>query len=269
MKPQQSRIGSLKKLFDRLYRLYNKRDYVCPDPLQIVLRYKDPAEREIAAFICASFAVGRVNCILSGLDSLFKRLPGNLKELDRLDYHGYVPLFKGFRYRFFGNNETAAFLDLISTLLRDYGSIGGFFREQYRRTHDHPPDFLRRSITSLRDRLQGDPGILLPRPDTKSACKRLNLFLRWMVRSDEVDPGGWDFIDPARLLIPLDTHMQQIGLTLGLLNRKQADMTAACELTDNFRLISPADPVKYDFCLSRFGIHPRLSENGYPVLSRG
>jgi uncharacterized protein (TIGR02757 family) len=256
----------LKQLCDSLYRLYNKREYISPDPLELVVAYTDPIEREVAAFICASFAVGRVNCILSGLHALLERLPCSLKELDRISYRDYRSIFQGFRYRFFGKDETAAFFGLISSLLRDYGSLGGFFRGQYRPADNHPADYIRRFLGALRERLPGDPGILLPKPDTKSACKRVNLFLRWMVRSDAVDPGGWDFIDRARLIIPLDTHMQRIGRSLGLLNRQQADMAAACELTERFKLISPEDPVKYDFCLSRFGIHPLLAENGYPVL---
>jgi uncharacterized protein (TIGR02757 family) len=87
-----------------------------------------------------------------------------------------------------------------------------------------------------------------------SACKRLHLFLRWMARKDEVDPGVWSGLDPARLMIPLDTHMFRIARTLELTRRKQADMRAALEITEAFRTICPEDPARYDFSLTRLGI---------------
>ena len=95
---------------------------------------------------------------------------------------------------------------------------------------------------------------LLPSPSAGSACKRLNLFLRWMVRQDNVDPGGWDSVSPAKLIIPLDTHMHRIGRRLGLTPRRQADLRTAIEITEGFRGICPSDPVRYDFALTRLGI---------------
>jgi uncharacterized protein (TIGR02757 family) len=101
------------------------------------------------------------------------------------------------------------------------------------------------------DRLEG---ILLPRPMKGSACKRLHLFLRWMVRKDEVDPGVWSGLDPTMLMIPLDTHMFRIARAFQLTRRRQADMRAVLEITDAFRAICPEDPVRYDFSLTRLGI---------------
>jgi uncharacterized protein (TIGR02757 family) len=95
---------------------------------------------------------------------------------------------------------------------------------------------------------------LIPQPAKKSACKRLHLFLRWMVRSDEVDPGVWTGVSPAVLIIPLDTHMHRICGLLGMTARTQADMRTAHEITEGFRRVSPEDPVRYDFALTRLGI---------------
>jgi uncharacterized protein (TIGR02757 family) len=100
----------------------------------------------------------------------------------------------------------------------------------------------------------GDCGRLLADPRDKSACKRLNLYLRWMVRRDDVDPGGWEGVRPAQLVVPLDVHMHRIGRALGLTQRQQADCRTALEVTEAFRKISPEDPVKYDFALTRLGI---------------
>ena len=109
----------------------------------------------------------------------------------------------------------------------------------------------------------GKPRSLLPSPVAGSACKRLNLFLRWMVRRDEVDPGGWDHVPPSKLIVPLDIHMHRISLQLGLTGRKQANLKAACEITNAFRAIEPDDPVRYDFSLTRLGIRDDLTPDGF------
>ena len=88
-----------------------------------------------------------------------------------------------------------------------------------------------------------------------SAFKRLNLFLRWMIRDDRVDPGGWKGITASKLIIPLDTHMHRISLHLGLTERKQADMKTAVEVTESFKNIEKKDPIRYDFSLTRIGIN--------------
>ena len=97
-------------------------------------------------------------------------------------------------------------------------------------------------------------GHLVPLPEKGSACKRMNLFLRWMVRKDRVDPGGWGGIPLSKLIIPLDTHMHRICLSLKLTKRKNADMRTAIEITRSFRKMVPGDPVRYDFALTRLGI---------------
>jgi uncharacterized protein (TIGR02757 family) len=103
------------------------------------------------------------------------------------------------------------------------------------------------------------PGHLIALPQRGSACKRMNLFLRWMVRKDDVDPGGWQGIALSKLIIPLDTHMHKIGLRLGFTKSRQANMKTALEITSGFRQIAPDDPVKYDFVLTRFGIRSDMN----------
>ncbi len=103
------------------------------------------------------------------------------------------------------------------------------------------------------------PTSLLPCPTRGSCCKRLNLWFRWMVRSDAVDPGGWVGVSPSVLLVPLDTHMWKVGRSLGFTARKCPDLKAVLEITDGFRGLCPCDPVRYDFTLTRFGIRSGLS----------
>jgi uncharacterized protein (TIGR02757 family) len=100
---------------------------------------------------------------------------------------------------------------------------------------------------------------LLPRASKGSACKRLALFIRWMARRDDVDPGGWNSVAPRDIIVPLDTHMFRIATGLGFVKRRSADGTAAEEATDGFRAFCPSDPVKYDFALTRFGIRTGMS----------
>jgi len=98
---------------------------------------------------------------------------------------------------------------------------------------------------------------LIPIPDGKCAYKRMNLYLRWMVRRDNVDPGGWIGFSPSELIVPLDVHMHRVSLSYGFTSRKQADMKTALEVTESLRKYDPKDPVKYDFALTRAGIYIR------------
>jgi uncharacterized protein (TIGR02757 family) len=116
-------------------------------------------------------------------------------------------------------------------------------------------------LVYLSSRLDPDnrTGHLLADPRKNSACKRSHLFLRWMVRKDRVDPGGWGKVHPSSLIVPLDLHMHRAGTLLGFTSRKSADGKTALEITQGFRNIVPFDPVKYDFCLTRYGIRNELS----------
>ena len=106
-------------------------------------------------------------------------------------------------------------------------------------------------------------GRLLCHPAAGSACKRLNLYLRWMVRRDDVDPGGWTGVSPARLVVPLDVHMHRIGRALGLTESRYANLRTALEMTAAFRRIAPEDPVRYDFALTRLGIRTDTDLEGF------
>jgi len=111
---------------------------------------------------------------------------------------------------------------------------------------------LYRFINSFNSR--GCAPTLTPRPEHKSSFKRVNLFLRWMARKDAVDPGVWTGVSPSKLIIPLDTHMRQVSMSMGITRRKDTSMKTAVEITAYFSRIEPKDPVKYDFALTRAGI---------------
>ncbi len=239
---------------ESLYGHYNDRRYVYPDPLDLVLRYEDHADREIAALIASSLAYGRVAQIHRSVNWVLDAMGGSpsgfvssssAKSLERI--------FRGFKHRFTTDADLCAMLLGIKKAIDEFGSIEGCFRQSTDEASNNMQDVMSRFVCRIRGS-QSVPSSLLPDVAKGSACKRLCLFLKWMVRRDNVDPGGWTCVDPSELIVPLDIHMHRIGLAFGMTRRKQADMIAAVEVTDAFKKIDPADPTKYDFALSRIGM---------------
>jgi len=142
----------------------------------------------------------------------------------------------------------------IKSVIRQYGSLYDCFLSGFNSHQENVFSGLCFLLNELRANLNCPKNSLLLLPERGSACKRLHLFLRWMVRSDNVDPGGWNRVNPSKLCIPLDTHMYRICLVLGLTGRKNCDMKTSLEITNAFRTIEPHDPVRYDFALTRLGI---------------
>lgn len=244
--------------FDGLFKTYHKRRLVSPDPLQFLYRYTDRADREAAALICACFAYGNVTQILKNLTLILGKMPSPHRFILAADPARLAKTFAGFKYRFTTQQELCGFLLSVKRVLKKYGSLEDCFAAQ-----DDPADpTVCTALRGLARELRRGAQIpsLVPDPDKPSALKRLNLFLRWMVRADEVDPGGWTRADPARLIVPLDVHMHRVAKMLGLTERRSADMKTAIEISRALARFCPQDPVKYDFCLTRFGIRPDMDE---------
>ncbi len=244
-----------KEQLEALYSKYNRREHVHPDPLEMVYHHDDPADREVAGMVAAGLAYGRVNQILASVRSALDRLDGSPSAcVDTASAEDLTARFEGFRHRFTGGDELAAMLAAVGRLRRRYGSLERCFAAAPDDDEMTVQGALGVFVAEL-VRAAGRPLLhLVPAPERGSACKRLNLFLRWMVRRDAVDPGGWTSVSPARLIVPLDTHMHRVGLGLGMTERRSADLRAALEITAGFRAISPADPVRYDFALTRLGM---------------
>ncbi len=162
--------------------------------------------------------------------------------------------FPGFKHRFTTGEELGRLLVGVRNALAARGSLNALFNEGIGECDDTVIPALSRFTSELTGLSGGSCDFLLPDPARGSACKRLNLYLRWMVRRDEVDPGGWKGIPLSALVIPLDTHMYRAGLRLRFTERRSADLRAALEITGGFRAIVPDDPVRYDFSLTRLGI---------------
>ena len=244
-----------------------------PDPLEFLYGAEDPADQEVVGLIAACLAYGRVSQILASVSRVLDVVGGgSLREssprvfLECTPAEGISRMFEGFSHRFTTGRELAALLTGVKRALADHGSLEVLFAAGVDASDETVLPALARFVGELRSYAGCVLPSLLPSPADGSACKRLNLFLRWMARRDAVDPGPWTSVPAAKLVVPLDTHMFRISRALGLTARKQADLKSALEITRGFRAIQPADPVRYDFCLTRLALNPACRENGIECL---
>lgn len=252
----------LRTILERIYRRYNRRRFVGSDPLQFAYRYLDARDVEVVAFLAAVLAYGRVQQIHKSLEELFAVMGKSP--------HDFVAGFSargrrrlsGFKHRFTRGDDVADLLQLLRDVLREHGSLQSFFLAGYESTHPNVLPALARFCDTLCSRHAARHGgrvsrglmYLLASPSRGSAGKRLNLFLRWMVRNDAVDLGLWSGVDKAKLIVPVDVHMGRLCRFLGLYDGRTVNLSTAVQITEAFARIEPADPVKYDFALSRIGI---------------
>ena len=254
-------------LRDPLERLYRTFDHAtsASDPVHIVRRYQSPEDREVVGFCAAGLAFGRVASVLNSIEALLEVMGPHPATFVR----EFDPSREGARltplvHRWIRGRDLAALILILQRMLRESRTIEAFFLEG-----DDPaaPDvgpaldaFSRRALaTDLRSaygRVPKRPGVcyFFPRPSAGSACKRLNLFLRWMVRKDAIDLGVWTKVAPSRLIVPLDTHVIRLGRCLRLTRYVSPGWKMAAEITASLRAINPRDPVRYDFSLCHVGM---------------
>ncbi|MGA2377973.1 MAG: TIGR02757 family protein [Spirochaetia bacterium] len=249
-----------------LYRRYNRREFVHPDPLELVYDYAAPEDQEIAGLVSACLAYGRVAQILASVARVLEVMGSAGTRgsphafLGRATDRELRDLFRSFKHRFTPGAEIAALLIGVKRTIVGHSSLEALFAAGMKRGDDTVLPALALFVERLRISAGGPRACptLLSSPADGSACKRLNLYLRWMVRRDKVDPGPWHKVARSKLVVPLDTHMFRIARALGLTHRRQANLRTAVEITQAFARHSPRDPVRYDFCLTRLGINPLL-----------
>jgi uncharacterized protein (TIGR02757 family) len=227
-----------------------------PDPLQLVLRYDDPRDQEVAGILAAAFAYGRADIIVANVGRVLARMA----PLPYLYLTTFIPAegkrrFAGFAHRFHKTPELLALLSCLAAAIREHGTLGDLFRVCYDSADADIGPSLSRFVAALigKRRIKA-LDYLLTSPVNGSACKRMSLFLRWMVRTTPPDLGIWPFVDPSKLVMPVDTHVHRIATFLGLNNRKSADWKAARALTNRLAKFDASDPVRYDFAICRLGI---------------
>ncbi|WKC58079.1 TIGR02757 family protein [Borrelia sp. P9F1] len=243
-------------ILESIYKQYNKREFVHPDPLEFLYSYTEKDDIELVGLIGSSLALGRVEKILEAINKVLKPLGTKpSKKLRNLTKDELNAIYKGFIYRFFKTEDIVRLIMAIKEIQNRYSTIENLLYNIYKENGNFISS-LDELITCM-EKINGAPfGILLPKPSNGSACKRLFLFLRWMIRKDDVDLGIWNRFAPSNLIVPMDTHMTDISLKLfNLRYSKNVSLKKAIEITKYFSKSNKDDPVKYDFSLTRFGIN--------------
>ena len=260
------RVAELHTFLDAQVAAFNTPDFIVADPISVPHQFDDPADIEITAFWIAMLAWGQRKTILNKAAELIELMEGQPARFIRTHTPDDRARFLDFKHRTFQATDTLYFLEFLQQHYQQHESLESAFTDGMRPDDETTEPGLRHFheyFFSLPDAPQRTRKHVAT-PARKSSCKRLNMFLRWMVRCDDcgVDFGLWQNIRPAQLIIPLDVHVDRIARQLGLLKRKQTDWLSAVELTTRLRRFDPTDPVKYDFALFGMGVLER--QNGLP-----
>ncbi|KAA9327524.1 TIGR02757 family protein [Hymenobacter busanensis] len=244
-------------LLEDRYRRYDQPAFIAPDPISLPHRFSLKQDVEISALFAALLAWGKRSIILNKGAELLARMDNAPYEFIRHHQDDDLRRLERFCHRTFCDTDLLYFVHWLNWYYQQHDSLEDAFlngatqRERLINFHNlffslpDAPERTRKHVAT---------------PARNSACKRVNMYLRWMVRRDEygVDFGLWQRLSPADLVCPLDVHVERVARRLGLLTRKQTDWQAATELTDNLRQFDPADPVKYDFALFGLGIDEKF-----------
>lgn len=246
-----------KEYLDALVREYETADFIKDDPVQFPRRFVKKEDIEIAGFIASIFAYGKREAFISKLNVLFKRMNNKPYEFV-LAFDEQNASVDDFDYRFSVGIDLKQIILILKSLYESGESLESLFAYGWKQ-HQNVQGMLQVLTDYFYSRvtLLVSKGFyhLLPNPSKKSACKRLNMYLRWMIRGGCVDMGIWSFMPASELLIPLDIHVAKISRSLGLLERNQNDYTSVMELTGKLKEFDPSDPVKYDFAMFGYGVN--------------
>jgi len=255
---------ALKDFLDVKVAQYNQPGFIANDPICIPHRFSKKQDIEIAAFFAAILAWGQRKTIINKCTELFERMDNNPYQFMLQHEETDLKVLLNFKHRTFNDTDLLYFVaffrhhysvsDTLETafLPDDFGSMEQFNAEHalnhFRTYFFSLPDSPRRTVKHISS------------PQQKSTCKRLNMFLRWMVRNDNmgVDFGIWNTIHPSNLICPCDVHVDRVARRLELITRKQTDWRTAVELTDELLKFDPTDPVKYDFALFGLGVEEKF-----------
>lgn len=257
---------ALREPLERLYREFDYGARIARDAIEFPRRYSAPDDREVVGLLTACLAYGRVDLFGRQLERILRPMGSSPAAFMReFEPRRHAIAFDGFVYRFNRPRDLVAFCVATRDLLARHGTLEKAFA-----AGDHDPAGPIRSAlerfargyweANVRDlfprgRLSRGYKHLFPLPSAGGACKRLHLFLRWMVRRGEPDFGLWTSVSPARLLMPVDTHVENMGRSIGLTRRRSRNWRMVEDITARLALVDPNDPVKYDFALC----HKRMS----------
>ncbi|UFH54482.1 TIGR02757 family protein [Spirosoma sp. KNUC1025] len=259
---------SLKDFLDAKADQYNRPSFIERDPISIPHRFSQKQDIEIMGFWAAVLAWGQRPVILKKSAELVELMDGAPYDFIRHHQESDLKRFLAFKHRTFNATDALYFLHFFRTYYQQNDSLEDAFlpsSENVNLTSDS--SLIERSLIAFHDRFCGLTDFFPERtrkhiatPARNSSCKRLLMFLRWMVRQDDrgVDFGIWTRLRPNQLVMPIDVHVNRVARQLGLLTRPQTDWKAALELTDALRAFDPADPVRYDFALFGLGVEGEM-----------
>ncbi|WP_229310977.1 TIGR02757 family protein [Larkinella soli] len=243
---------------------YNRPAFIEKDPISIPHRFSRRQDVEIMGFWAAVLAWGQRPVILNKADELIRLMDGAPYDFVRNHQESDLRRFLAFRHRTFNATDALYFLHFFHGYFRNHESLEDAFLPESGDLTAAPD--VQPALEAFHDRFCCDPFFPertrkhIATPARNSSCKRLNMFLRWMVRHDDrgVDFGLWTRIRPSQLIMPIDVHVGRVARKLGLLTRPQTDWKAAVELTETLRQFDPADPVRYDFALFGLGVEGEM-----------
>ena len=254
---------SLKEQLDALYASFDCVDSAT-DPIQVVRRFEDPADREVVGFCASALAFGRVASVMQSIERLVAVMgPSPAAFARNFDARRDAPALKPIVHRWTKGEDLTALVMILQQMLTR-GSIEAFFLEGY----DPAAADISGALESFSTRAVAidlrpaygsrtpRPGVayFFSRPSCGGACKRLNLFLRWMVRRDEIDLGVWTRVPASKLIVPLDTHVIRLGRCLRLTKYVSPGWKMAADVTRSLRRLDPVDPVRFDFSICHVGM---------------
>ena len=250
--------ASARLSLDELYRGFEGRHDIA-DPIQRVRSFTDPRDREIVGLCAAALAFGRVASVLQSIDALLAVMGSSPAHFVRcFEPTAHRDTIGTMTHRWVRGPDILALVWIIRQMLERCGSVERFFSQGYQPDAEDVGEalesFSMRALAFNLDPVYGrrrrrGVTFFFPRPSKGSACKRLNLYLRWMVRRDQLDLGVWTAVSPAQLVVPLDTHIIRVGQCLRLTRYRSPGWAMAREITETLRRLDPVDPVKYDFSL--------------------
>lgn len=250
--------GKVKDLLDFYHDKYNAINFIESDPISIPHLFTKKQDIEISGFFAATLAWGQRKTIIANAKSIIERMDNHPYDFIMNHQEKDLKRFLGFKHRTFNDTDLLYFIFFFKSVYKEHDSLEEIFYSKSENIEFGLNNFYQKfiSLDSFPDRTKKH----VASPKKKSACKRLNMYLRWMVRKDErgVDFGIWNKIKMADLHIPLDVHVEKTARKFGLLQRKQVDWYAVVELTEVLRQFNSEDPVRYDFALFGMSIESKI-----------
>jgi len=251
----------LKKYLDTLIKKYEIPDFIQHDPVQFPHMFNNQIDQEVSGLLASALAYGKREKIIENIHKIHKIIDFKPAEFAlNFDFKKDQKLFEGFLHRYTSGRDVALLIYAVGAALKEYNTLENLFMSHFSVNDKNIKPALSFFVDALRNYISEDQEnlkglyFLMPSPDKGSACKRENMFLRWMVRSGHVDLNLWKAIPTDKLIIPLDTHVAKQSRKVHLTERNADDWKTAEEITENLKKFDKNDPVKYDFALFSMGI---------------